>query len=99
MSRKGSRTARSSTKRKDAGGGSASNSNSSGESSDEGLSGALLSEDVMLIDKIYAKLTLRSLDDPDVLDFQAKWADCEEAIRQLNHITIIVMKTRDTRFV
>ena len=63
MSRKGSRATRSSTKQKDAGGGTGDDYEGvSGESSEESL--ALLSEDVMLIDKIYAKLTLRSLDDP-----------------------------------
>ena len=63
MSRRGSRTTNSSTKRTSASGGS--DSSSGGESNDAnegGLAGALLSEDVMLIDKIYAKLHLRSLD-------------------------------------
>ena len=84
MSRKGSRNnSRSTTKRKDAGGGSGDDYEGvSGGSSEESL--ALLSADVMRIDKIYANLRLRSLDDPDILDFRASLADCEEAVRQLN---------------
>ena len=57
MSRKGSRATRSSTKKRNAGGGSGPDYDS-GESSEESLAGALLSEDVMLIDKIYAKSPL-----------------------------------------
>ena len=44
---------------------------------DASLAGAILSEDVMLIDKIYADLRLRSLNDPDILEFRASLADCE----------------------
>ena len=83
MSRKGSRNnSHSTTKRKDAGGGSGDDYEGvSDGSSEESL---VLSADVMRIDKIYANLRLRSLDDPDILDFRASLADCEEAVRQLN---------------
>ena len=73
MSRRSSRTTSSTTTGKNADGGS----NSDGEAkTDDGLAGAIMSEDVMLIDKIYAGLRLRSLDDLDVLDFRASLADC-----------------------
>ena len=75
MSRRGiSRTTNSSTtveKDRDAGG-----SNSEGEvKTDDGLAGAILSEDVMLIDKIYADLRLRSLDDPNMVLIPVRWQE------------------------
>ena len=66
MSRRGSRTTNSSMTVNDADGGS---NSEGGAKTDAGLAGAFMSEDVMLIDKIYAGLRLRSLDNPDVLDF------------------------------
>ena len=54
-------------------------SNSEGEAKpDDSLANAILLEDVMLIDKIDANLRLRSLDDPDILEFQVSLADCED---------------------